>query len=80
MRAKSAAKLLTMSSICILLILGRLSFSSFTPGSSSGTAWPTESLPADCSSCSISRTNVACSSSNCRSSALTVERSLPRSS
>ena len=40
-RAKSAAKLLTISSICILLIFGMLSFSSLTPGSSSGTVWPT---------------------------------------
>ena len=39
-RAKSAAKLLTNSSICSLLIRGMLSFSSLTPGSSCGTAWP----------------------------------------
>src|SRR5260370_347481 len=39
--AKSAAKLLTISSICILLVRGMLSFSFFTPGSSSGTACPT---------------------------------------
>ena len=40
-RAKSAAKLLTRSSVCSLLSRGMLSFSSLTPGSSCGTAWPT---------------------------------------
>src|ERR1041385_5112656 len=39
-RAKSAAKLCTSRSICILLMRGMLSFSSRMPGSSSGTAWP----------------------------------------
>ena len=45
-RAKSAAKLLTIRSICILLILGILAASCFTPGSSLGTACPTSRLPA----------------------------------
>ena len=39
-RAKSAAKLLTISSICMRLICGMLSLSSSIFGGSFGTAWP----------------------------------------
>ena len=54
-RAKSAAKLFTSSSICSLLMRGISSFSSFTPGSMTGTACPTSFLVAF-NSCSIDRT------------------------
>ena len=60
---------MTRRSTCILLILGMLSFCSLTPGSISGTACSEACAWASFNSCSISRTNVACSSRICRSSA-----------
>ena len=79
-RAKSDTKLLTIRSICIFVIVGMLSLSSRTPGSISGTAWPAWRASAFRSSSSISRTNVACSSSRRRSSAPTIDDSFLRSS
>ena len=71
-RAKSAAKLFTIRSICILLIRGMLSLSSFTPGLELGDGMIEVRGSVACSSCSISRTKVACSWSSWRSSALTL--------
>ncbi len=79
-RVKSARKLFTISSTCILLIFGMLSFSSRTPGSSSGILWPMSFATASAfSSASISRTNAAWSSSNLRSAALTAPATFFRS-